>query len=407
MKIIRRRRWERWLYVLPAVALLGGYGYWSLKRPLPPLNPDQPLVRLQAQTPASKLAWPAAGQSAVGVVGSPILETHGTQAPAAIASTAKIITALTVLHAKPLALREQGPAITLSASDAALYDSYVAQGGSVVRVNAGEQISEYQMLQAMLLPSANNIADSLAVWAFGSLPDYAAAANSYLAQAGLTHTHVGTDASGFAPSTTGTAGDLARLGELAMQDPALAQIAGQTTASGIPVVDSVKNVNFLLGTDNIIGIKTGNTDQAGGVFVSAARATVNGKPVIIVTALVGSPTLFQALKDSLPLIQSAQANFKPAIVITNGAIVGRYRQPWGGSVTAVAAKNLAVNTWGGSVISSTIQLQPVPATAQAGQTAGTVTTPKSSLYGQQSIPVKLQTSPTKPSVWWRLAHPIR
>jgi D-alanyl-D-alanine carboxypeptidase (penicillin-binding protein 5/6) len=335
------------------------------------------------------------------------LETHGAQAPAAIASTAKIITALTVLNAKPLVLGEQGPAITLSASDAALYDSYVAQGGSVVRVNAGEQISEYQMLQAMLLPSANNIADSLAVWAFGSLPDYAAAANSYLAQAGLTHTHVGTDASGFAPSTTGTAGDLARLGELAMQDPALAQIAGQTTANGIPVVDSVKNVNFLLGTDNIIGIKTGNTDQAGGVFVSAARATVNGKPVTIVTSLVGAPTLFQALKDSLPLIQSAQANFKPATVITKDSIAGRYQQPWGGSVIAVAAKNLTVNTWNGTTVSSTIQLQPVPASAQAGQTAGTATTPKSALYDQQSVPIKLQTAPTKPSAWWRLIHPIR
>jgi D-alanyl-D-alanine carboxypeptidase (penicillin-binding protein 5/6) len=407
MKIIKRRWWERWLYVLPAVALLGGYGYWSLKRPLPPLNPDRPLVRLQTQTPVSKLAWPAAGQSAVGIVGSPILETHGAQVPVPTASTAKILTALVVLHAKPLALSGQGPAITIGANDEALYNSYAARGGSVVRVTAGEQVSEYQMLEAMLLPSANNIADSLAAWAFGSLADYTTAANGYLSQLGLTQTHAGIDASGFDPSTTSTAHDLVRLGELAMQDPVLAQIVGQTTAGGIPVVNSVKNVNSLLGTDNIVGVKTGNTDQAGGVFISAARVTVNGKPVTIVTALVGSPTLFQALKDSLPLIQSAQVNFKPATVIAKDSIAGRYRQPWGGSVTAVVAKNLAVNTWNGTAVSSTIQLQPVPAAAQAGQTAGTITTPKSALYGQQSIPIKLQTSPTRPSAWWRLAHPIR
>ena len=35
-------------------------------------------------------------------------------------------------------------------------------------VAAGEQISQYQALQAMLIPSANNVADSLARWAFGS-----------------------------------------------------------------------------------------------------------------------------------------------------------------------------------------------------------------------------------------------
>ena len=407
MKTFKGRGGRRWLYVLAAIMLLGSYGYWALSRPLPQLNPTRSLLGLQAQTAAPRLSWPAVGQSAVGITGSPILETHGSQAPVPTASTAKILTALVVLHAKPLALSEQGPVITIGAGDEALYNSYAARGGSVARVTAGEQISEYQMLEAMLLPSANNIADSLAAWAFGSLADYTTAANSYLSQLGLAQTHAGTDASGFDPSTTSTAHDLVRLGELAMQDPVLAQIVGQTTASGIPVVNSIKNVNSLLGTNNIVGVKTGNTDQAGGVFISAARVTVNGKPVIIVTSLVGAPTLFEALKDSLPLIQSAQANFKPAIVITNGAIVGRYRQPWGGSVTAVAAKNLSVNTWNGTVVSSTIQLQPVPATAQAGQTAGTVTTLKSSLYDQQSIPVKLQTSPTKPSVWWRLAHPIR
>ena len=393
--------------MLVPIVLLGSYGYWASSRSLPPLNPDQAQVRLQTQTPSSKLAWPAAGQSGVGIVGTPILETHGTQTPAAIASTAKIITALVVLHAKPLALSQQGPMITLSASDEALYNSYAARAGSVVRVTAGEQISEYQMLEAMLLPSANNAADSLATWAFGSLGNYTASANSYLSKLGLAQTRVGTDASGFDPSTTSTAHDLVRLGELAMQDPVLAQVVGQTTASGIPVVNSVKNVNFLLGTDNIIGIKTGNTDQAGGVFISASRATVNGKPVTIVTALVGSPTLFQAMKDSLPLIQGAQVNFKPVTVITKASVAGRYRQPWGGRVTAITAKNLSVNTWNGTTVSSIVQLQPVPATAQAGQTAGTVTAPKSALYDLKSVPIKLQTAPTKPSLWWRLIHPMR
>jgi len=405
MKTPIGRGGRRCLYLLAAIVLLGSYGYWALGRPLNPLNPALNQVQLQAQTAAPRLSWPAIGQSAVGIVGSPILDTNGTQTPAPTASTAKIITALVVLHAKPLTLGGQGPAITLGASDEALYNAYTARGGSVVRVTAGEQISEYQMLQAILLPSANNMADSLATWAFGSLSAYSAAANSYLAQLGLAHTHVGTDASGFGPSTTATAHDLVRLGELAMQNPVLAQIVGQTTASGIPIVSSVKNVNSLLGTDNIIGVKTGNTDQAGGVFISASHVNVKGQPVTIVTALVGAPTLFEALKDSLPLIQSAQANFKPVSAITAGSVVGRYPQPWGGSVTAVAGQNLVVNAWNGDTVLSTIQLQPVPADSVAGTIAGTVNTSKSALASPQSVPVKLQASPAKPSIWWRLLHP--
>ena len=95
-----------------------------------------------------------------------------------------------------------------------------------------------------------------------------------------------------------------------MQNPVLAQIVSQPTASNIPVVNTVKNVNFLLGSNGIVGIKTGNTDQVGGVFISASRITVNTKPVVIVTAFTNAPSLFEALQDSVPLVQSAQANSK-------------------------------------------------------------------------------------------------
>jgi D-alanyl-D-alanine carboxypeptidase (penicillin-binding protein 5/6) len=44
-------------------------------------------------------------------------------------------------------------------------------------VQLGEELSEYQALQALLLPSANNIAETLARWAFGSIDAYNAYAN--------------------------------------------------------------------------------------------------------------------------------------------------------------------------------------------------------------------------------------
>lgn len=381
--------------------LMGGYSYWALRQPLPTLKPS--IVSLSSQTTSSKLTWPSE-QSAVGIVGATILNTHGTQTPVPTASTAKLITALTVLQAKPLQVGQPGPLLTLTANDVALYNAYNAEQGSVVPVTAGEQISEYQVLQAMMLPSANNLADSLAIWAFGSLSAYKTAATTWLAQHNLTQTQVGSDASGFDPSTTSSASDLVKLGELAMQAPVLAQIVDQATASNIPVAGTIKNVNFLLGTSGIIGIKTGNSTQAGGVYISASQATVNNKQVTVITALVGSPTLWQALNDSLPLIKSAEANFQAVTVVKAGAVVGHYQLPWGSSVAAVASQNLAVSVWGGGTVTPTSQLQSASADTRAGTTVGSLDLPASDLTNKQSVPLKLQTSIAQPPTWWRLLH---
>ncbi|HSX45419.1 MAG TPA: D-alanyl-D-alanine carboxypeptidase, partial [Candidatus Saccharimonadia bacterium] len=236
----RKSRWIRWVVAFAVIVVL--YLAWAIFRPLPGINATGPRT-LSLTTPDTVLAWPAAGQSAVGVTGTNILLAHGVQKPAPTASTAKLITCLLVLKQKPLSVGQQGPTITLTPGDVAIYNSYLAHAGSTVPVAAGEQISEYQMLEAILLPSANNMADSLAIWAYGSLPAYTAAANAWLKQQGLADTTVGSDASGYNPSTVSTAADLVRIGEMAMQSPVLAGVVGQTSAAGIPMAGTIKNVN--------------------------------------------------------------------------------------------------------------------------------------------------------------------
>lgn len=398
-----KRRW-RWPLFIICVLLIVGYEYHALTRPLPQIKPTTVEHQLSIQAVPSSLSWPAVGQSAVGIVGTNVMHAHGTQKPTPTASTAKLITALLVLKAKPLQLGEQGPMITLSTQDFSLYASYLAQGGSVIPVKAGEQISEYQLLEAMLLPSANNAADSLSTWAYDSLDNYAKVANAFLAQHNLADTHVGSDASGFSASTTSTAVDLVKIGEMVMQNPVLAQIVGQKTAA-IPT-GAIQNVNFLLGSNNIVGIKTGNTDQAGGVFVSASTVSVNGKTQTIVTALANAPTLYQALALSQPLIESAQADFGPVSVIKAGAIVGNYHLPWGGTVQAVASRDLSVTTARGSSVPAQIQLQDIGTTAHAYQVVGSVSVQSSNLVTAQTSQVILKTAPTKPPTWWRLIHPF-
>src|SRR5919201_989158 len=62
---------------------------------------------------------------------------------------------------------QDGPTITLTDADVADTERRRRQEESVVSIAAGEQLTQRQALQALLLPSANNIAAVLARWDAG------------------------------------------------------------------------------------------------------------------------------------------------------------------------------------------------------------------------------------------------
>lgn len=398
----RRSYWKLLLVIL----VLAGYVSWALYRPLPDIKPSLNQAEISAVAGSSKLTWPLSGESAVGIVGDRSITSNGNKSKLPIASTAKLITCLAVLNEKPLKLGEQGPMLTMTAQDVALYQKYLAQDGSVVKVVEGEQISQYQMIQTIMLPSANNMADSLANWSFGSTADYSAYANAYLKKQGINNTTVGTDASGLSPTSTSTAEDLVKIGKLAMQNPVLAQVVGQSTASGIPVVGNIKNVNFLLGTSGIIGVKTGNTEEAGGVYVSASKVVVNKKPVIIVTSVIGAPNLVTAMYSSVPLLDSAQRNFPETSLIKSGTVVGHYDIPWGGRIPAESAEDLSLQAFGGSRIKASVKLSNIPPDSQSGRLVGAIRTSKSATTAPKAVKVSLTSSIKKAPITWRLIHPF-
>ena len=384
--------------------VLAVYSLWALFRPLALITPSTKVMQLQSSTLASKLVWPSTGQAAVGITPSGVLAVHGIQKPLPIASTAKVLTALCVLKKKPLGRDQKGPTIVLTDADVKIFNDYVAGDGSVTPVSAGQSLSEYQMLQAVLLPSANNIADSLAIWAFGSLNNYSTFANGYIRQLGLTNTHVGSDASGYDPTTVSTAHDLVLLGEAAMQEPVLAAIVGQKSAE-LPYVGSIYNVNKLLGTNDIVGIKTGNTDQAGGVFLGAKTVEVGGKQLVIISAVVGSTDLYAAMTTSVPLLASAKQNFASTTVLKAESVVGHYSTPWGAEASASTLKRLDAVAWKGSTVPTEVTLQPVSGNTKPGQVVGTITVPASTVSAAQQVPVVLDFALSRPSAWWRLTHP--
>jgi serine-type D-Ala-D-Ala carboxypeptidase (penicillin-binding protein 5/6) len=233
------------------------------------------------------VSWPADGVSAVGITGYGVTDGPGATRQVPIASVAKLMTAYVILQDHPLSASGSGPDITVEPSEAAEYPSQVADGDSLVAVAAGETLTERQALEALLLPSADNMAWVLARWDVGSQAAFAARMNAAARGLAMTGTRY-TDPSGLDPSTTSTAADQVRLGIAAMRVPALAAITAESTAV-VPVAGLVSNTNALLGQDGIVGLKTGSTAAAGGCLLVAAWQEVNGHSILIVAATFGQP----------------------------------------------------------------------------------------------------------------------
>ena len=394
---MRRGLW----FTTAVIVISAGYGFVAYERPLPVLASQLSKSAGTKGVAAVSLAWPTTGEAAIGAAQYGVLAMHGPQKSVPTASVAKIMTALAVLRVKPLALGNSGPTLTLTQADIANYNSYVAEGGSVAKVTLGEKITEYQALQALLLPSADNIADTLAVWAFGSIQAYSAYANSLAARLGMSDSHFGSvDASGYSPQTVSTAHDLVLLGEAALKNPVIARIVAEKSAI-VPVAGAVQNVNWLLGQNGIDGIKTGNTDQAGGVYLFSAKQTfANGQTVTIVGAIMAEPTLEQALDDAVPLLSSAESHFSLTALVKTDQTMGSYDIPWLGTVRAGAAKQLSAVVWQGQDISPHITLKPLHVPVVAGAKVGTATFS----VNPAPVPIVVTQTVNAPGWYWRLLH---
>ena len=232
-------------------------------------------------------AWPEYGQAAVILTGQPRIHAGPNQHPAPIASVAKVMTAYLVLREHPLRPGEDGPTITLTAADVADTDRRAGQHESVVPVATGEQLTELQALQALLLPSANNIAAVLADWDAGSTDLFVARMNAAARRLGMTHTRY-TDPSGYDDATVSTAADQVRIVDRAMRLPAFASIVATPSAT-LPVAGTVHNTNTLLAHDGFVGVKTGSDNAAGGCFAFRAIRWIAGKRRAITGVVLGQP----------------------------------------------------------------------------------------------------------------------
>ena len=342
-KRVYRRRRITVLSILAVVILVVGYVSLAMLRPIQ-ANAAELLPQAPISQEATPLQWPGFGTGAIGAVGiDGILGNSGVQESTPIASITKTVTALVVLEKMPLAAGENGPELTLTEADARIYAQTIAEGGSAARVVPGSVFTQRQLLEAMMLPSANNYSITLANWAFGSIPAFLAAASDWVTAHDLAGTHLA-DSSGLSKESRSTPADLVAIGKLALEHPVLSEIVQEQSAE-LPVIGEVKNTNKLLGTHGVIGLKTGTTRVAGACLLFAAEATIGGETVTLVGVILGAPNHRQLNEAVTALIASTTAGFHEVQLVEAGDTFGSYTAPWGATSDIVAAESTSVLVW--------------------------------------------------------------
>lgn len=404
MPLTRRQIYRRRRVVVfgSLFAVLAGIAYLPLTLFAPVTETAAALEVPSIQAPAAaETSLPAYGASAITALGydGPLAQ-GGTSEAVPMASITKLVTALTVLAAHPIGADDPGPTITMSSADVASYRDYVAQNGSVAPVRAGWIFTEREVIEIMLIDSANNYADTLVRWAFGSIDAYVGAAQVWLADNGLVNTTV-VEASGLDPRNTATITDVLRLGELALANPVVAEIV-RTASIDIDQIGTVENTNALIGREGVDGIKTGTLYSFGANLLFSSTIQVGSESIRLVGAVLGGPdhpTINAAIAD---LISQARAGFREVQLVAAGETFASYTTPWEAEARAVAAESASVVVWGNTPIT-------VEATAdgirlgEAGETVGQAVFTAG--HQTRTVPLVLSDDIDDPGPWWRLAHP--
>jgi D-alanyl-D-alanine carboxypeptidase (penicillin-binding protein 5/6) len=364
--------------------------------------------------PAPKLAWPARGEAAVAVSGLGTLGSMRGSTRAPIASMAKMMTAYLTLLEYPLSIGQIGFIYTVTRRDVANLRSRVALDQSTLAVAAGEHLSEYQLLEGLLVPSGNNVAVILAYLdAGGNLGAFVASMNAEARTLGLAHTTY-TGPSGYGPTTVSTALDQLRLAEVVMTNPVLAQIVDKASVT-LPVAGTVENNDSLVGVDGFAGIKTGSDSQAEGCFAFADHRVVAGRAITIYGVVMGQgkaaegSVLPVALRAAEILANSVAANLGVEVVIPAGTEVLMATAADGNQVSAVTTKALTALGWGGLAERVTLWLLEAGNDLRAGQVLGRAAIPGPSAADPvPAAPYAVEATATAsmpgPGVDWRLGH---
>lgn len=350
------------------------------------------------------LPWPSDGAAAVGAEGYGVLAvSEEVNEPIPIASISKLFVALAVMQERPYEPGGDGARITMSQVDEDLYNDYVSQGGSAYPVNAGQQFTQQQAMEALLIPSANNMADTLVTWAFGSVDGYLEYANAMVDDMGLENT-VLADASGFSPDSVSTPAELVLAGQAALENEVIAEIVSQPQAQIYPGVETVYSTNQLISDPSVVGIKTGTTDEAGANLLFAARqALTDTSETTIVSAVMGQPDRETLYNEAQNLLAGAYQGFGFVEVIGEETVVGEYQAPWmDQAIPIISSGGAIVPAWTGADLTPIAEAESIEPGNAPGEQIGTATIQ----HGAETtaVPLVTQGSISEPSFWWKVTN---
>jgi len=215
-----------------------------------------------------------------------------------IASTTKLMTALLTLErAKPGDVYR-----------APVYNALPVE--SKIDLRAGERMRVDDLLEALLLESANDAAVTLAEGVSGTRPAFVRDMNARARELGLTGTSYANPIGLDDPGNYSTARDLAALARRLMRNRRFASVVGMPVAnleSGARP-RAVANRNDLIGQyDFVDGVKTGHTGTAGYVLVGAARSRLGAR---VISVVLGEPSEAARDAESLALLRYGLAQFR-------------------------------------------------------------------------------------------------
>jgi len=408
-RFLRRRKQPRhrrphrpWRVVLAALAvilaLFTASGIIISKR----LGIPPPLAVVHSTIPSSRLAagsapsipWPAGVQTAIAIPSLGVNAQSGPEVPQPIASLTKMMTAHVVLTDHPLSVGDQGPTITITQNDVTLYNEDVQSDQTNVQVAVGEVLTENQMLEGMLVHSASNFADLLAIWDAGSVSAFVTKMNSSAASLGMTQTQY-VDASGFSTQSVSTAADQLKLATQDVANPVFDQIVDMPAVT-LPVAGTVASITPLVGIDDVVGVKSGFTSAAGGCDVLALQEHVHGLSVEVLAAVVGdhvgADLITGAGLDALSIARPAMSSVQEVDLASRGRRLAE-ATVLGHSVPVVARADLSVLAWPGQRITESLHVARGPrAGAAAGWRLGTVTV----RVGPEKLQVTVRTGKRLP-----------
>ncbi|MET9153406.1 D-alanyl-D-alanine carboxypeptidase [Streptomyces griseoflavus] len=351
------------------------------------------------------IPWPAAGQAALDVQGIGTFGSSGEQKPVPIASVAKVMTAYLILRDHPLKSGAEGPMLKID--ELAEQQSDAGQE-STVNVTAGDEISQREAVESVLIASANNVARLLARWDAGSEKAFVDKMNEAAKDLGMTNTTY-TDPSGLNDTTVSTAVDQVKLAKEAMKQPAFREVAAMMSYDDYKGVNH-SNWNQLVGHNNVVGIKTGTTTSALGNLVFAAKKEVDGETRTVVGAVVRQPAggkdntiLSAALTAGDDLIRAAQGALESATILKKGTVVGYADDGLGGRTPVAVTEDVKAVGWAGLSVKLTFAADELPRTAKADTKVGTLTVGDGTSSAVK-VPVALQEDLVEPGFTDRLTR---